>query len=145
MAREVPSKGKFLLELDGVSQLRATKVSGMGMEHDHGTIFEGNKNTPALVPGTFKPSEVTVTHAHAQNETAHSEVAQWFQGYKAGVDMEPRTMRVVQLDKAGATPIATKEYIGCIPKTLKDDDYDAASNEAAMFTFSVVAEDMLTL
>jgi phage tail-like protein len=145
IARQVPSKGKFLVELTGVSQLRATKVSGGGMEHDAGTVYEGNRNTPNLVPGTFKPQEVTVAHAHAENETAHAEVSQWFQDYKAGLDLEPRTLRAIQLDRAGTTAIATKEYVGCVPKTLKDDDFDAASNEAAMFTFSVMAEDMLTL
>jgi phage tail-like protein len=144
-ARRVPSKAQFLVELDGVSQLRATKVTGPGIEHEPGSVYEGNKSTPTLVPGTFKPSEITVTHAYAENETAHDQVSRWFQDYKNRIDMEGRTMRVVTMDKSGSTPIATKEYIGCVPKALKDDDYDATSNEAAMFTFSVMAEDMLTL
>lgn len=145
MSRRIPSKGKYLVELDGVSQLRSSKVTGPGLEHEPGSVYEGNKNTPTLVPGNFKPSEVTVTHAHAVDENAAAEVAQWIQGYKAGVDLEPRTMRVIQLDPAGVSPVFTSEYIGCVPKTFKQEDSDAASNEAAMFSFSVMAEDMITI
>jgi phage tail-like protein len=145
MSRRIPSKGKYLIELDGITQLRASKITGPGLEHEPGTIYEGNKNTPTLVPGTFKPTEVTVTHAHAVGENAASQVSDWIQAYKDGLDLEPRTMRVITLDPAGFSPVFTSEYIGCVPKSFKQEDYDAASNEGAQFSFSVMAEDMITI
>jgi phage tail-like protein len=139
------SKNRFLVEIDGIAQISATKVDGLeAIKHTPSKLMVGNRGNAILGRGNHEFGEVTVNVAEAYQQTA-LEVFEWHRSYAKGENVEPRGARVIQMDDDGSTPIATYELQGCVPTSFKNDGLDAGSNDNSMFTFAFQPEDCVRL
>lgn len=138
------SEGRYLVEIDGVTAVRATEVSGLKLQHDAFELHEGNKPNPSVGRGNFKVPEITVKHAHALNETG-TEVMQWLQDFIRGVDLTRRGMRMIVLDEDGISPVSTYELQDCVPCDYTVETHSGGGNNPSFFSFMIRPEDMQML
>jgi phage tail-like protein len=134
-------QNRFLIELDGVTAIRASEVSGGKLKHTPFSLHESNRANPHKGRGNYEVEEVVVKHAHALNETGQ-EFFSWLIAFARGDEVERRTMRVIVLDEDGRTPVTTYEYLNCVPVTKGPESHSASSSDASMFEFTVAPEDM---
>lgn len=137
-------ENRFLLEIDGVTAIKASEVSMPDVEHTEVELYIGNQANPLLHRGNFKVGELTFKHATAVNETGR-ELMNWFQDFIRGDDTTRRTARFIVLDEDGLTPIDEYELQNCIPKRFKPETHNAGGTGSSMFTFGLRAEDMVLL
>ncbi len=142
--RKGTNEGNYLIEIDGISAVRAMNVSGGAMNMTPTLTSEGNRRNPHVGGGNFEVDEVTVKQATALNDTG-SEFFSWLNDYARGYTTERRTLRIVELDEDGATPVQTWEYIGCVPTSISPDDRSARGTNSASFTFKLKPEDFRLL
>lgn len=135
------SQGRFLFELDGVSAIRSTEVTGVSKMHDEFELYESNRPNPNLGRGHFKCEKVKVKHGHALNGTG-DEFFQWLDEFVTGASVERRTARLIVLDEDGASPVAIYEMTNCIPISFAPDTQQAGGKDANYFNFEIRPEDM---
>ena len=139
------SKNRFLVEIDGIAQISATKVDGLEMiKHTPSKLNVGNRPHAMHFRGNYEVGEVTVNVAEAFPETS-AEVFEWQRSFVKGEDVTRRGARVIQMSEDGATPIATYELQECIPTSFKNDGFDAGSSDPSMLTFGLQPEDAVRL
>lgn len=135
------NEGNFLIEMDGVTAVRAMKVSGGKLNHTPTLITEGNKPRARVVRGNYEVDELSVQQASALNDTGR-EFYDWLYAYANGGDVEPRGVRLVVLEEDGLTPNEVWDYIDCVPTSFQPDDRTARGTNAASFTFAVKPSDV---
>ena len=133
--------GFFLVELDGVTALEATEVSGIQLTHEPTEIPVGTREKPIYSRGKSKVEPVTVKHAKSLNNSGR-EIFQWFNDFHRGLAVERRNLRVVQLSEDGKTPLETTDLIDCLPTKFKDEGNKADGKDAAYFSFEVQPSDI---
>lgn len=138
------NEGNYLIEIDGITAVRAMNVSGGGMDMTPTLTPEGNRPNPHIGGGPYEIAEITVKHATALNETGR-EFFSWAYDYAKRRTTERRSVRLIELDEDGATPVHTWEWIGCVPTSIAPDDRSARGNNSASFTFKLKPEDILPL
>lgn len=141
MAENGTSTGRYIVEFDGVSAVRSTEVSGVGIDHTPFELWESNRPNPHNGRGHFKVDEIKVKHGSALNSTGE-EVFQWVKDFVEGRDVERRTFRLIKLDEDGRSPIETWECYECVPKKFSSENSTAGGNDAAYFSFSILPEDL---
>ncbi|HEY6232804.1 MAG TPA: phage tail protein [Pyrinomonadaceae bacterium] len=135
------TKNRFVVEIDGISKIEATKVDGLDIiKHTPSKLMVGNRPNAILGRGNYEVGEVTVNHAEALGQTSR-EVWRWYQDYVKGVDVGKRNVRVVHLDEDGVTLLAEYLLTGCVPTSFKNDGMDAGSSDPSFFTFGIQPED----
>jgi phage tail-like protein len=134
----------FTVEIDGVTAIRASEVSGLKIDHTEVKFFEGNRPNPHIVRGHFEVGAVTFKHAQALNQTG-TELMQWLQDFIRGIVTDRRGMRVIQFDEDGIVPVYTYELLKCVPKSFEQDQLQGGSTNASMFTFVVLPEDAVAI
>jgi len=134
----------FTVEVDGVTAIRASEVSGLKIDHTEVKFYEGNRPNPHIVRGHFEVGAVTFKHAQALNESG-AELMQWLQDFIRGIVTDRRGMRVIQFDEDGIVPVYTYELLKCVPKSFEQDQLQGGSTTASMFTFVVVPEDAVAI
>ena len=134
----------FTVEVDGVTAVRASEVSGLKIDHTEVKFYEGNRPNPHIVRGHFEVGAVTFKHAQALNQ-AGTELMQWLQDFIRGIVTDRRGMRVIQFDEDGIVPIYTYELLKCVPKSFEQDQLQGGSTNASMFTFVVAPEDAVAI
>ena len=135
------SAGYFLLEMDGVTFARASEVSGIGLKHEVVKIGVGDQANPILVRGKYEPQEVTVKHAHALNNTAQ-EVFSWFKDYIKGFRTDKLTMRLIQMDEDGYSPLVIWEMVECAPTEFSQEGNKGDSKDASYFMLKFMPTDV---
>lgn len=135
------TKNRFVVEIDGISSVRASKVSGLDLlKHTPNKTDVGNEPNSILGRGRYEVGEVTVSHAEGLN-TAGREVYQWISDYVRGSNTQKRGGRVLEFDEDGTSILAEYELRRCVPGSYKADDKDASSGDASYFSFSFTPED----
>jgi phage tail-like protein len=135
------TKNRFLVEIDSIDQIRATKVDGLDFsKHTPSKLMVGNRPNPIHGRGNFEVGEVTVNHAEALGQTAR-QVFQWHKDYRNGVDLIKRNVRVIQLDDDGQSIIAEYQLTDCVPTSYKHDGMDAGSSDPGFITFGFQPDD----
>jgi phage tail-like protein len=135
------SQGRFIFELDGVSAVRATEVTGVSKTHEEFELYESNRPNPHLGRGHFKCEKIKVKHGHALNATG-DEFFAWLSEFVSGFDTERRTGRLIVLDEDGQTPVNIYELTDCIPISFSPDTQQAGGKDANYFNFELRPEDM---
>lgn len=135
------NQGHYLIEIDGITAVRAMNVSGGAMNHTPTLINEGNRNNPHVGRGNYEIDEVTVKQASALNDVGN-EFFSWLRDYVKGILLEKRTLRIITLDEDGETPVETWVYYDCVPTSIAPDDKEARGTNAASFTFKLKPTDM---
>ena len=137
----MPAKYQFLVEVDGIPQMGASKVDGLDtIKHTPSKLDQGNKPNTEHDRGKYEVGEVTVTHAAGKNEIEKA-VHQWVHDYVKGVDVSKRGARVIQMSNDGATPVSTYELLNCVPTSFAHEGFDASSSDTSFFTFKFQPED----
>src|SRR5260370_1024761 len=137
----MPAKNMFLVEIDGIAQISATKVDGLdAIKHTPSKLDTGNRLNPQYDLGKYEIGIVTVMHAEANGVTA-AEVHDWHRSYVKRENLTKRGARVIVLDPDGVTPVTTYEFQNCVPTDFKSDGLDAGSSEPAFFSFAFQPED----
>jgi hypothetical protein len=134
--------GNFLIEVDGVAVCQASEIDLPDTEHAEVEIWDGINQNPALVRGKFKVGDITIKQAHALNNEGE-EFTRMFQDFIRGVNLERPTIRIVTIGEDGFTPVATDEYIRCIPKKFKPEKKDGKGPNGSYFSITFRAEDHL--
>lgn len=135
-------ENRYLVEIDGISQIRASEATMPSKEHTPVEFYEGNKPNPNLLLGNFKVEDMTFKQAHGLNET-ESQVSQWLDDFVDGVNVTRRGARMIVLSEDGATPIAEYELQRCVPRSFKPEPHTASGTNASMFTFALRPENMV--
>lgn len=135
------SEGRYLIELDGVTAVRATSINAFGKKHTPFKLWEGNRPNPHIGRGNFEIEEVSVTHGHALNNTG-DEFFLWLESFVNGVELERRTMRVIILDEDGQSPVEIYTLRQCVPTEFGPEAHKGGGNDASFFHFKVQPEDM---
>jgi len=137
----MPNKNQFIVEIDGITRIEATKVDGLeAFKHTPSKLNTGNRNRAIYGPGNYEVGVVTVNHAEAFGQTAR-EVFEWHRNYHKRIDLGKRNARVIQLDDDGATPAAEYLLTECVPVDYKHDGLDATSSDPGFITFSFQPDD----
>jgi hypothetical protein len=139
----MPGRGthenRYLIEIDGIGQIRASEVTMPGKEHTPVELYVGNQKNPLLLLGNFKVEALTIKHASALNET-RSQYSQWLDDFLAGIDLQRRTARMVVTDEDGVTPVEE-----CVPTSFKLETHSASGTGASMFTIGLRPENMVAI
>ena len=137
------TKSRFVVEIDGVSSIRASKVAGLeAIKHTPGKLNLGNEPNARLMRGNYEVGEVTVTHASSLNGSG-DEFFQWIRNFVRGTAVERRGARVIQFDEDGTTIVDIWELRRCVPTSIKSEDKEAGSNDPDYFTFGLQPEDSM--
>lgn len=128
------AENRFGVEIDGISDFRASKVSGGGEKQTTVGISFGNDPYKQHVRGSVEPEDVSVTMASGRYDQALRELHQWFGDYYDGINAEPRSARYIVYDELGSTPVETYELQDCVPVSITPDNRGADGNGAAMVT-----------
>lgn len=140
MARGTHS-GHFLVEMDGVSVIEATEVTGLKKVHEPVEIKTGNRAMPTYARGKSKAEPITLKHAFALNRSGR-EIFQYFNAYCAGLLTEKRSFRVIQLNEDGFSTHGVYELIDCVPKEFAIEGNKADGSDAAYYTVVLQPTDM---
>lgn len=135
------SEGRYLFELDGVTAVRASEVSGITITHEEFELYESNRPNPHIGRGHYKCEAVNVKHAHALNGTGQ-QFFQWMSDFIRGGAIERRGARLIVLDEDGESPVAIYELLQCVPTKMQAESQTAGGKNASMFTFSLRPTDM---
>ena len=144
MSERGMSAGRYLFELDGITAIRASDVSGIKKIHEEFEIYESNRPNPIIGRGHFKCETITVKHAHALNGTGQ-EFFRWMQDFITGAKVERRSGRCIQLDEDGLTPIKTWELMECIPISIEQETNTGGSKEGNYFKFAIRPTDLVMI
>jgi phage tail-like protein len=136
MAGQGTSEGRYLFEFDGITAIRASKVSGVSKDHKEFELYVGNQPNPFLGRGNFTCGDLNVQHADALNQTG-AEVFQWLDDFISGRSVERRGGRLIILDEDGRTPVAIYELQDCVPKRFMAEDRSAGGAGASFFSFTI--------
>jgi phage tail-like protein len=137
------NEGNYLVEIEGITSIRAMNVSGGKVNHTPTLINQGNKSNPNVARGNYEVDEVTIKQATALNDTGREFFAWLYETIKGIGVIERRTLRIIELNENGTTPVQTWEYINCLPTSIQPDDRAARGQNAAAFTFTLKPEDVL--
>lgn len=129
-------EGRYLLEIDGVTSVRASEVTMPGKDHTPFELYVGNQPNPILGRGNFKIDALTFKHATALNQSGE-ELFRWADDFMDGIDLSRRGARFIVLDEAGVTPIEEYELEDCVPTSFKPETHSASGTNASMFTFGL--------
>lgn len=132
--------GHFLVEMDGVTAIEATEVTGLKLTHEPFEIRTGNRAMPIYGRGKSKIEPVTLKHAKALN-AAGREIFQYFSDYVNGLIVEKRNFRVIQLEEDGFTTHAVYDAVDCVPKEFSCDQ-KADGNEPAYYSVVLQPTDL---
>lgn len=138
------SEGRYLFEFDGVTAVRATEVSGVGVNHEEFELYESNRGNPNLGRGHFNCDTINVRHAHALNQ-AGSEFFRWMDDFIRGANVERRGGRLIVLDEDGESLVQVYELINCVPKKFEADGHTAGGKNASFFRFQLRPEEIIVL
>ena len=134
------NKNQFVIEVDGIGQLIATKVDGLDViKHTPSKLMVGNQPNPIHSRGNYEVGEITVQHAEHLGQAAR-EVYRWHSDYVNGRDVTRRNARVVQMGEDGASVVAEYVFRNCVPTSFKNDGKDAGSSDPDFFTFGFQPE-----
>lgn len=124
--------GNFLVEIDGTNLVQSQEIDFGEKKNEPFEIYVGNSDLPVIGRGKSKVEEITIKQAYGLNNEA-AEFSAMFDDYVRGIDLAKRTVRIIQLDEDGKTPLATHEYLDCVPTGFKPTGKKADSKDAAMF------------
>jgi hypothetical protein len=130
----------YLIEVDGVSVCQAQEVETGGIKHEPFKIFTGDRPNPTLGRAKYECEEVKIKQAMALNAEG-LEFVNLFQNYARGLDVTKFNIRVVTLDEDGFSPIATDDYIDCVPTSFAPEGKKADSKDAAYFSIGFMPTD----
>lgn len=141
MAGKGTSEGRYLFEMDGVTAIRSSEVTGVSLNHEEFELHESNKANPNIGRGNYKCDKIKVKHGHALNSTG-VEVFTWMKDFVEGTNVERRNARLIIMDEDGRTPVSTYTLRGCIPISFLVDTQTAGGKNANYFNFEIRPEDM---
>jgi hypothetical protein len=132
------AKNRFLIEVDGVAAISATKATPGGLKQNLGKYHPGNQKMPIYFPGTAEAEEWTFTHGRALGQAGRALLG-WLIDFSQGRAVEKRTLRFVLMDQAGRSPQPgeTWEGVDCSPTLFKPSEGDGSSADLMTFDFSV--------
>jgi phage tail-like protein len=134
------AEGRFLIEIDGITAIRASEFSGLGFKHTPVKIHEGNRPNPNIVRGNYEVNEASFKHASAVNQTGR-EYLDWMEGFARGQNTERRGCRVIVLDEAGQSPVDIYDLQDCAPTEFMVESHSASGTNGSFFTFKLMPED----
>lgn len=127
------SIGNYLVEVDGVGVCQAQECDTGGVKHEPYKIFTGDQPNPTLGRDKWECEEVKLKQAHLLNNEG-AEFARIFQDYIRGIDLTKINIRIVTLDEDGITPVATDDYIECVPTMFQPETRKGEGKGPAHFT-----------
>lgn len=137
--------GYFLVEVDGVAVCEASEVEMGGVKHEPFKIHTGTRPNPILGRNKYEVEEVKIKQAHALNSEGVA-FARMFQDYILGVNVAKPTIRIVTLDEQGKTPVATDEFVECVPMTfVPENKKGEGGSDASYFSISFKPTDHIAL
>ena len=137
-------ENRFLIEIDGVTAVRAAECSGLDFEQTPAKLFESNKPNPNLVRGNYEIKEVSFKQGEALNGTG-DEFFQWLFEFSNGLDLSRRNCHVIVMDEDGLSPFAIYALVKCIPVKMGPGNLNASGTNASLFNFSLMAEDCIRI
>lgn len=135
------SEARYVIEVDGVSAVRASEVTGVGLDHTPFKLYESNRGNPMLGRGNYECTEVKIKQGHALNE-AGQEFFQWVADFVRGEDVERRFARLIVYDENGRTIHKIWEMHECIPMKMEEDNHKSGGSEPAYFNVSIKPTDL---
>lgn len=140
MAQNGTSAREFVVEVDGVVAFKASEADGFGKKHEPFKIHVGNKEMPFIGRGLSECEEVRLKGAFALT-SAGADFHRLFQEYSRGDNVNKVTVRIIQLDERGKSPVAIHECIECAPTDYKPVGNKGDSKDAAMFEIKFLPSD----
>ena len=138
------SETRYLVELDGITALAVSEISGFGKKHTPFKLNVGNRPNPILGRGQFEVEELNLKNAHALNQTGR-EYMQWLDDFTEGIDNSRRSARVIVLEEDGVSPAAIYELQDCVPTMFKVETHSAGGNNPSYFSCGLMPENMRLL
>ena len=136
------SAANYLIEVDGIAVCEAQEIESGEVKHEPFKIHTGTRPNPILGRGSFEVGEIKVKQCYALNNEGAA-FAQAFQDYIRGLNLTKLNIRIVTLDEDGRTPIASDDYIECVPTLFQPDAKKGDSKDAAGFTIGFMPSDHL--
>lgn len=133
-------ENRFLIEIDGVTAVRAAECSGLDFEHTPAKLYESNRPNPNLVRGNYEIKEISFKQGEALNDTG-TEFFQWLYDFSNGLDMSRKNCRVIVMDESGLSPEVTYNLSACVPTKQGPESLNAGGTNAHLFHFGLMAED----
>ena len=128
------SENRFAVEIDGIPEFRATKITGGGEKHEALKTRVANNPYPLIGRGNFEAEEIDITIPSGKYDTAIRALQKWVDDFADGVDTNYRSGRYIVFDDNGRTPLETYELRDCVPMSIKPDDKSADGNNTATVT-----------
>ena len=137
---EPVSQGHFLIEIDGVTAIVATKATPPGVKNNLGKYQPGNQPMPTHYPATSEIEEMTFTHARGVNQAGRVLVG-WLLDVSTGFSSEKKNLRFITMNPDRKGVRETWELRGCLPTMYKPSGGDGSSTDPATFDFSLQADE----
>jgi hypothetical protein len=130
----------YLVEFDGVTFCQASEFELGEVKHEPYKIHVGNQPNPILGRGGFEVGECKIKHANGLHNT-DTEMHKIFDDFIRGRSTAKPTIRVIQLNEDGFSPMRVHEFIECVPTTYKVEPKKGDAKDAAMFSFGFMPTD----
>ena len=101
------SENRFKVEINGIAEFKATKLTGGEEKHEPVKTMVGNDPRPQLGRGNVEPEDIVITIPSGLYDNSIRQLQDWFSRYIDGLDTTPRSGRFITYDDAGRTPIET--------------------------------------
>jgi phage tail-like protein len=140
-AKRGAREGNYLVEIDGIPEFRATKITGGGEKHTPATLKVGNDVYQQNLRGNVEPDDMAITIPSGVYDSALRAIGKWAGNYFDGVaGAEPKNVRYIIYDESGRTPLETWEARNCVPIGYSPDDRSAEGTGAATATLTLKPE-----
>ena len=131
------SENRYAVEIDGIPDFKATKVTGGEEKHEPVKTMVGNDPYALLARGKVEPEDVVITIPSGLYDNALRALQTWMVNYFDGVDTTPRSARYIVYNDAGKIPVETYEMRDCVPVGLKPDDKSGEGTNTATVTLTI--------
>lgn len=135
------SQARYVVEIDGVAAIRASEVTGIGLNHTPFKLYESNRANPMLGRGNYECSEVKIQQGHALNSTG-DEFFQWVRDFVRGDNVERRFARLIVFDEDGRTVHKIWEMHECVPLKIEEESHKSGGSDPAYFSLSIQPTDL---
>ena len=133
-------EGNVLVEIDGIDDFSATRVSGGVERNSVLSIGEGNSPYQHKVRNTSEVDDLTIEVSIGRYENAMEQLRAWRRDVRDGINVVRRNARRIIMDETGRTPLNTITYADCLIVSISPNDQSARGDAAATVTIVLAVE-----
>jgi hypothetical protein len=125
------------VEIDGIPEFKATKITGGDEKHEPVKVVVGNDPYSRLGRGNVEPEDLVITIPSGLYDNSIRALNIWHTTYIDGINTAPKSGRYIVYDDTGKIPVETYEIRDAVPISLKPDDKSADGSNAATVTLTI--------